>query len=183
MQCTVKATFHYSSRLQTWSRPGFRQVYASLRHAFDQLSTFLSKAWSRTCCISLSMSRSMQQVRWFVRMLDKWNVVKTRFEPANEPVEAGFSLLILLFLECTDPYRLVSLASNSGNRVIRTIYLCLSLIYCLTHVECFRFLLSANIVAAPKLQTTSVVHATTMAFVSSILRKRGRISRSCHTRE
>ena len=28
-------------------------------------------------------------------------------------------------------------------------YLCLSLIYCLTHVECFRFFLAANIVAAP----------------------------------
>ena len=40
----------------------------------------------------------LQQVRWFVRVLDKWNVEKTRFEPANEPVEAGFSLLILLFV-------------------------------------------------------------------------------------
>ena len=42
----------------------------------------------------------MQQVkiRWFVRVLDKWNVEKTRFEPANEPVEAGFSLRILLFV-------------------------------------------------------------------------------------
>jgi len=40
----------------------------------------------------------MQQVRWFVRVLDKWNVENTRFEPANEPVEAGFSLRILLFV-------------------------------------------------------------------------------------
>ena len=39
-----------------------------------------------------------QQVRWFVRVLDKWNVEKTRFEPANEPVEAGFSLRI--FYSC-----------------------------------------------------------------------------------
>jgi len=38
----------------------------------------------------------MQQVRWFMRVLDKWNVGKTRLEPANEPVEAGFSLRILL---------------------------------------------------------------------------------------
>ena len=30
-----------------------------------------------------------------MRVLDKWNVEKTnRFEPANEPVEAGFSFLI-----------------------------------------------------------------------------------------
>jgi len=40
----------------------------------------------------------LQQVRWFVRVLDKWNVEKTRFKPANEPVEAGFSLRILLFV-------------------------------------------------------------------------------------
>jgi len=39
-----------------------------------------------------------QQVRWFVRVLDKWNVEKTSFEPANEPVEAGCSLRILLFV-------------------------------------------------------------------------------------
>jgi len=32
-----QATFRYSSQLQTWSglRPGFRQVRAGLRHAFD----------------------------------------------------------------------------------------------------------------------------------------------------
>ena len=40
----------------------------------------------------------LQQVRWFVRVLDKWNVEKTCFEPAIEPVEAGFSLRILLFV-------------------------------------------------------------------------------------
>jgi len=38
----------------------------------------------------------MQQVCWLVRLLDKWNVEKTRFEPANEPVEAGFSLLFII---------------------------------------------------------------------------------------
>ena len=38
------------------------------------------------------------QVRWFVRVLDKYNVEKTRFEPANEPVEAGYSLRILSFV-------------------------------------------------------------------------------------
>jgi len=73
-------------------QPGFRQVRAGLRHAFDTLSTFLSKTWSRTYAAGL------QQFRWFVRVLDKWNVEKTNFEPANEPVEAGFSLRILLFV-------------------------------------------------------------------------------------
>jgi len=36
-----------------------------------------------------------QQVRWVVRVLDKWNVEKTRFKPANKTVEAGFSLRVL----------------------------------------------------------------------------------------
>jgi len=40
----------------------------------------------------------MQQVRWFVRVLHKWNVEKNRFKPANEPVEAGFLLRVLLFV-------------------------------------------------------------------------------------
>jgi len=40
----------------------------------------------------------MQQVRWFVRVLDNLNVEKNNLEPANEPVEAEFSLLILLFV-------------------------------------------------------------------------------------
>jgi len=47
------------------------------------------------------MQQVRNKVRWFVRMrvLDKWNVEKkTRFEPANEPVEAGFSLRILLLM-------------------------------------------------------------------------------------
>ena len=40
-------------------QPGFWQVRAGLRHAFDTLSTFLSKTWSRTCCINLDISRLM----------------------------------------------------------------------------------------------------------------------------
>jgi len=52
--------------------------------------------------------------------------------------------------------------------------------YCLTHVECFRFFDLAAIIAAPKLYTTTAVHATTISSLSSILRKTGRIYRS-HT--
>jgi len=48
-------------------------------------------------------------------------------------------------------------------------YLCLSLIYCLTYVECFRFFDLAAIIAAPKLHTTTAVHATTISSSSSIL--------------
>ena len=59
-------------------------------------------------------------------------------------------------------------------------YLCLSLIYCLTHVECFRFFDLAAIIAVPKLHTTTAVHATTISSSFFILRKIGRIYRS-HT--
>jgi len=98
-----KATFHYSSQLQTWLQTWFSTRFAA---RFSTISCgfatcfrhFLSNTWSRTCCINLDMSRLMQQVRWFVRVLDKWNVEKTRFKPANEPVEAGFLLRILLFV-------------------------------------------------------------------------------------
>jgi len=44
------------------------------------------------------MSRLMPQACWFVRVQDKWNVGKIRFAPANERVEAGFSLRILSFV-------------------------------------------------------------------------------------
>jgi len=88
---------------------------------------------------------------------------KTRFKPANEPVEAGFSLRILLFVlimtsltekNCYERawfytqkrmYRFMSLAFISGSIVLYASYLCLSLIYCLTHVECFRFFMATNI--------------------------------------
>jgi len=68
-----------------------------------------------------------------------------------------------------------------GLRII-SVSVCLSLIilYCLTHVECFRFFDLAAIIAAPKLHTTTAVHATTISSSSSILRKIGRIYRS-HT--
>jgi len=49
---------------------------------------------------------------------------------------------------------------NSGRRVLYAPYLCLSLICCLTHVECFRFFLATNIVVAPKLQTMNAVQTT-----------------------
>jgi len=84
-------------------QPGFRQVRTGLRHAFDKLSTFfvenlVANLLHQSRHVEIDAAGS-QQVCWFVHVLDKWNVVKkTRFEPANEPVEAGFSLHILLFL-------------------------------------------------------------------------------------
>jgi len=41
-------------------QPGFRQVREGLRHAFDQLSTLLSKTWSRTAAGSLVRARARQ---------------------------------------------------------------------------------------------------------------------------
>ena len=69
----------------------FDQVYSQVFDKFvrvcNMLSTrfrlFLSKTWSRTCCINLDMSRLMQQVRWFVRVLDKWNVEKNPFRASQ----------------------------------------------------------------------------------------------------
>ena len=66
--------------------------------------------------------------------------------------------------------------------VLYASYLWLSLIYCLTHVECFRFCDLAAIIAAPKLHTTTAVHATTISSSTSILRKIGRIYYIGHTR-
>jgi len=78
----IKAAFHYSSQLHTWFRPSmqprFRQARPGLRHAFDQLSTFFCR---KPC-------REPQQVRWFVRVLDKWNV--RRKKPILSKFAAGF---------------------------------------------------------------------------------------------
>jgi len=70
-----------------------------LRHAFDTLLTRFRIFFDEDLVANLlRQSRHVeidaagsQQVRWFVCVLDKWNVEKNRFEPATEPVEAGFS--------------------------------------------------------------------------------------------
>ena len=140
---------------------------------------------------------------------------KTRFEPANEPVEAGFSLRAyhdvikrkntmkkLDFtaknvINCVmnprygtqnSPTSILKLLHVSTHIIgfhfwkhsaIRIIFV--GLWYTVTHVECFRFFDLAAIIAAPKLYTTTAVHATTISSSSSILRKIGRIY-ICHTR-
>ena len=58
--CTLKATFHYSSQLQTWLQTWFSTRFSTsscgfatcFRHAFN---FYLSKTWSRTCCINLDV--------------------------------------------------------------------------------------------------------------------------------
>jgi len=83
-------------------QPCFRQVRAGLRHDFDTLSTFfvenlVANLLHQSRHIEIDAAGS-QHVRWFARVLDKWNVEKTRFKPANEPVEAGFSLRVSFFV-------------------------------------------------------------------------------------
>ena len=62
-------------------QPGFRQVRAGLRHAFDALSTFfvenlVANLLHQSRHVEIDAAGS-QQVRWFVSVLDKWNVEKT----------------------------------------------------------------------------------------------------------
>ena len=54
---------------RTGLQPGFRKVRAGLRHAFDQLSTSFCR----------KPGRKAQQLRWFVGVLDKWNVEQNPF--------------------------------------------------------------------------------------------------------
>ena len=66
------------------SQPGFRQVRAGLRHAFDTLSTFFVENLVANLLFaagSLVCARARQM---------KYRKI-TLFEPANEPVEAKFS--------------------------------------------------------------------------------------------
>ena len=51
---------------------------------------------------------------------------------------APTSILKLLYVST------ISLAIISGSIVLYALYLCLSPIYCLTHVECFQFFMAAN---------------------------------------
>ena len=99
---TIKAAFHYSSKFSTrftarfsTSSCGFATCF---RHAFDFfVENLVANLLHQSRHVEIDAAGS-QQVRWFVRVLDKWNVEKNRFEPANEPVEAGFSLRILLLV-------------------------------------------------------------------------------------
>jgi len=60
-------------------RPGFRQVRAGLRHAFDFfVENLVANLLHQSRHVEIDAAGS-QQVRWFVRVLDKWNVEKNPF--------------------------------------------------------------------------------------------------------
>jgi len=86
--CTVKAAFHYSSQLQTWL-----QTWFSTRSA-ARFST--SSCWCATSFrpafdfICRKPGREPQQFRWFVCVLDKWNVKKTRFKQVRSWLSTCF---------------------------------------------------------------------------------------------
>jgi len=68
-------------------QPDFRQVRTGLQHAFNQLSTFFYR----------KPGREPQQVRWFVRVLDKWNVEKTVLSKLAAGFRHAFDLLATRF--------------------------------------------------------------------------------------
>jgi len=74
-------------------QPGFRQIRAGLRQAFGTLSTFFVE---NLVANLLHQSAAGFLVRARARQMECGK--KTRFEPANEPLETGFSLRILLFV-------------------------------------------------------------------------------------
>ena len=67
-------------------QPGFRQVHTGLRQAFDQLSTFLSKTWSRTAAGSLVRARARQTERRKNRFKQVRSWLSTCFRPACDQV-------------------------------------------------------------------------------------------------
>ena len=68
-------------------RPGFRQVRAGLRHAFDFfVENLVANLLHQSRHVEIDAAGS-QQVRWFVRVLDKWNVEK---KPVLNKFAAGF---------------------------------------------------------------------------------------------
>ena len=84
---------------QSGLQPGFRQVGVGFRHAFDTLSTFLvenlvANLLHQSRHVEIDAAGSLVRAR--ARQMECRK--KTRFEAANEPVEAGFALRILLFV-------------------------------------------------------------------------------------
>jgi len=69
-------------------QPGLREVRAGLRHAFDTLSIFfvenlVANLLNQSRHVEIDAAGS-QQVHWFVRVLDKWNVEKpVSSQPTN----------------------------------------------------------------------------------------------------
>ena len=97
----IKATFHCSSQLQSWSNDQVcDQVADKFVRVCDTLSTFLSK----TCREPAASISTCRQVRWFVRVLDKWNVEK---KPVLSKFAAGFRHACdLLATRCTQGLQL-----------------------------------------------------------------------------
>jgi len=100
-------------------QPGFRQARAGLRHAFDTLSTFfvenlVANLLHQSRHVEIDAAGSLVRARalsMFARPRSSLHLItsnmlpigmecrnKTRFEPANELVVAGFSLCIFFFV-------------------------------------------------------------------------------------
>ena len=89
----LKAAFHYSNQQQTcfWPglQPGFRQVRAGLRHAFDQLSTFFVAADS----LVRARARQMERRKNPFKQVRSW--LSTCLRPGFRP-----GLQLARIMEC-----------------------------------------------------------------------------------
>jgi len=86
----VKATFHYSSQLQTWLQTWFSTTFAA---RFSTSSCGFATRFRVSTNFQLfcrKPCRELQQVRWFVRLLDKWNVENTRFKQVRSWLSTRF---------------------------------------------------------------------------------------------
>ena len=82
----IKAAFHYSSKLQTWlANLVFDQVCSQVFDKFVRVCDMLSTFFVENLVPIANLLHQSRQVRWFVRVLDKWNIEKIRFEPVSQP--------------------------------------------------------------------------------------------------
>jgi len=90
-QVSLKAAFHHSSQLQTWFSTRFAAMFST---SSCGLATRFGPAFDFYC---RKPGREPQQVRWFVRVLDKWNVEKTVLRKFTAGFRHAFDLLASRF--------------------------------------------------------------------------------------
>ena len=84
----LQAAFHHSSQLQTWLQTWFSTRFAArFSTSSCGFATRFRPAFDFIC---RKPGRELQQVRWFVRVLDKWNIEKTRFKQVRSWLSTCF---------------------------------------------------------------------------------------------
>jgi len=91
----VKAAFHYSSQLQTWLQTWFSTRFAARFSTSSCVyATRFRPAFDFFC---RKPGREPHQVRWFVRVLDKWKVEKTVLSKFAAGFRHAFDILATRF--------------------------------------------------------------------------------------